>query len=150
VTKSISNRWGILTALAQQQGKQVGNIDGLLAATALEHDLTMVTRNTRHFEGFGVPFLDPWRALCTLSLRSVNLFKERLRKTAIFGGSHAKRPSAHLPFGGRCLGTEIAVLRFRLRWLFPVCASTNRSATVGGHKPTCGDLSSTSLQNIPF
>lgn len=63
VTKSISNRWGILTALAQQQGKPLGNIDGLLAATALEHGLTMVTRNLRHFEGLGVTLLDPWQSI---------------------------------------------------------------------------------------
>jgi toxin FitB len=62
ITKSISNRWGILTALAQQRGNPLGNIDGLLAATAFEHGLTIVTRNTRHFEGLGVTFLDPWRS----------------------------------------------------------------------------------------
>ena len=60
VNKSISNRWGILSARAQQQGKPLGNIDGLLAATALEHGLTMVTRNIRHFQGLGVTFIDPW------------------------------------------------------------------------------------------
>ena len=61
VTKSISNRWGILTAQAQQQGRPLGNIDGLLAATAVEHGLTIVTRNTRHFESLGVTFIDPWK-----------------------------------------------------------------------------------------
>jgi predicted nucleic acid-binding protein len=60
VTKAIANRWGILTALAQQQGSPLGNIDGLLAATALEHGLTIATRNTRHFQGLGVTLLDPW------------------------------------------------------------------------------------------
>jgi predicted nucleic acid-binding protein len=33
--------------------------DGLIAATALEHDLTVVTRNLRHFERFDVPVLNP-------------------------------------------------------------------------------------------
>jgi predicted nucleic acid-binding protein len=60
VTKEISNRWGIFSAESQQQGRSLGNIDGLLAATAFEHDLTVVTRNTRHFEGLGVSILDPW------------------------------------------------------------------------------------------
>jgi predicted nucleic acid-binding protein len=59
VTKAIANRWGILTALAQQQGNPLGNIDGLLVATALEHGLTIATRNTRHFQGLGVTLLDP-------------------------------------------------------------------------------------------
>ena len=33
--------------------------DLLIAATALEHGLTVVTRNVRHFEPTGVPVLDP-------------------------------------------------------------------------------------------
>ena len=35
-------------------------VDGLLAATALVHGLTVVTRDTRPFERVGVPCLDPW------------------------------------------------------------------------------------------
>ncbi|MEZ5836630.1 MAG: type II toxin-antitoxin system VapC family toxin [Geminicoccaceae bacterium] len=34
--------------------------DALIAATALEHGLTVVTRNIRDFEASGVPLLDPW------------------------------------------------------------------------------------------
>lgn len=60
VTKAISNRWGILAARSQQQGKPLGNIDGLLAATAFEHGLTIATRNTRHFADLGVTIFDPW------------------------------------------------------------------------------------------
>lgn len=62
VTKAISNRWGKLTALAQQRGKQLGNIDGLIAATALERDLTVVTRNVRDFVDLGLGVFDPWPA----------------------------------------------------------------------------------------
>ena len=62
VTKGISNRWGILTAQAQQQGKQLGAIDGLLAATALEYDLTVVTRNANDFSDRGVTVFNPWIA----------------------------------------------------------------------------------------
>ena len=36
--------------------------DGLLAATALVHGLTMVTRNVNDFQGTGVTLLDPWQA----------------------------------------------------------------------------------------
>ncbi|HEY7374522.1 MAG TPA: type II toxin-antitoxin system VapC family toxin [Polyangia bacterium] len=36
-------------------------VDGLLAATALAHDLTMVTRNVRHVSRTGVRFVDPFR-----------------------------------------------------------------------------------------
>lgn len=35
--------------------------DGLIAATALLHGLTMVTGNVRDFQGTGVPLLDPWQ-----------------------------------------------------------------------------------------
>ena len=34
--------------------------DALIAATALVHDLTLVTRNTKHFAGTGVRLLNPW------------------------------------------------------------------------------------------
>ncbi len=35
--------------------------DGLIAATAMEYRLTLVTRNTKHFTGLYLPLLDPWR-----------------------------------------------------------------------------------------
>jgi predicted nucleic acid-binding protein len=35
-------------------------VDGLLAATAIVHDLTLVTRNTRHVDGTGVRVLNPF------------------------------------------------------------------------------------------
>jgi toxin FitB len=35
-------------------------IDKQIAATALTHDLTLVTRNTDHFEGLGIRFLNPF------------------------------------------------------------------------------------------
>jgi len=34
--------------------------DGLIAATALEHYLTVVTRNVRDFDGLGVDVFNPW------------------------------------------------------------------------------------------
>jgi predicted nucleic acid-binding protein len=35
-------------------------LDALIAATALTHGLTLVTRNVRHFAGVGIALLDPW------------------------------------------------------------------------------------------
>ena len=37
-------------------------VDGLIAATALHHGLTVATRNTKDFEPFGVPFTNPFSA----------------------------------------------------------------------------------------
>jgi len=33
----------------------------LIAATAISHGLTLVTRNTRDVESTGVPLVDPWQ-----------------------------------------------------------------------------------------
>lgn len=34
--------------------------DALVAAIAQAHEMTVATRNTRHFEPLGVPCVDPW------------------------------------------------------------------------------------------
>jgi len=56
----VAERWGALSAAAAANGKPVPVIDGLLAATAMHHDLILVTRNTPHPAGTGVPTLNPW------------------------------------------------------------------------------------------
>lgn len=55
VTTEISLLWG---RLGGQRGHL--NIDLLIAATAIEHDLAVVTRNVRHFEGTGAKVLNPF------------------------------------------------------------------------------------------
>jgi predicted nucleic acid-binding protein len=62
VTKAIAERWGLLSARALDKGTPLPNIDGLIAATALEHDLTLVTRNVKDFVGIEVTILNPWEA----------------------------------------------------------------------------------------
>jgi toxin FitB len=62
VTKAIADRWAVLSAQSQRKGFTLANIDGLIAATALEHDLTLVTRNVRDFTGVAVPLFNPWEA----------------------------------------------------------------------------------------
>jgi len=57
VDQAVADRWGRLTAAA---GRPVPVIDGLLAATAAQHDLVLVTRNVRDFAGLGVTVIDPW------------------------------------------------------------------------------------------
>ena len=50
-----ARRWGRLSASVGNQ-----NVDLLIAATALEHGLTVVTRNVRHFEPAGVSVFNPF------------------------------------------------------------------------------------------
>ena len=61
VNEAIAERWGALSAGAAKKGRPVPVIDGLLAATALHHDLMLVTRNDTDVTGTGVPTLNPWR-----------------------------------------------------------------------------------------
>ena len=55
VTPSIARRWGRLSAQLGHDGADV-----LIAATALSHGLTVVTRNTRHFASTGVATVNPF------------------------------------------------------------------------------------------
>jgi predicted nucleic acid-binding protein len=61
IDEGIAQRWGALSAAAAKTGRPVPVIDGLLAATALHHDLMLVTRGDGDVCGTGVPVLDPWQ-----------------------------------------------------------------------------------------
>jgi predicted nucleic acid-binding protein len=60
IDDAIADRWGWLTAEAERKGRPLAAVDGLLAATALEHNLTVVSRNTGDFAHTHVPMLNPW------------------------------------------------------------------------------------------
>ncbi|HEV8038961.1 MAG TPA: type II toxin-antitoxin system VapC family toxin [Bryobacteraceae bacterium] len=62
IDTAIADRWGLLTADAKRNGKPLSIIDGLLAATALHHSLTVVSRNISDFANTHVPVLNPWEA----------------------------------------------------------------------------------------
>jgi predicted nucleic acid-binding protein len=55
VDSATARRWGELSA-----ARSLPVIDTLIAATAIGHDLTLVTRNIRDVESTGVRFVDPW------------------------------------------------------------------------------------------
>lgn len=55
VTDPIALEWGRIAALRPR-----GDIDGLIAATAIVHDLILVTRNVRDFDDTRVSLINPW------------------------------------------------------------------------------------------
>ncbi len=57
VDAHVADRWGRVMASA---GRPLPAIDALLAATALQHDLSLVTRNTKDFSDLGVRLINPW------------------------------------------------------------------------------------------
>ena len=52
--------WGQLYGKEQATGHKLPLFDSLLVATALAHDLTLVTRNTKDFEMTGVKVVNPF------------------------------------------------------------------------------------------
>ncbi len=62
VNEPIALAWGDLMGLAKRSGRGFSSMDGLIAATAIVHDLTIATHNTKDFEGFGIEIVDPWIA----------------------------------------------------------------------------------------
>ena len=54
--------WGLLRAQAQMKGRPLYVVDGLLAATALHHSLTIVSRNVSDFGVVALAVVNPWEA----------------------------------------------------------------------------------------
>ena len=61
VSEAIAERWGILDGECQLKGQRVAAPDGLIAATAIEHGLVLVTRNVDDFAGLDVDIFNPWQ-----------------------------------------------------------------------------------------
>jgi predicted nucleic acid-binding protein len=61
LTNEVVRRWGAISGETKRRtGHAPEVIDTLLAATALENDLFLVTRNTRHVAGSGAAIFNPW------------------------------------------------------------------------------------------
>jgi predicted nucleic acid-binding protein len=60
IDERIAARWGEVRGRAKARGRTPPVIDCLLAATAIEHRLSLVTRNERDFESLGVAVINPW------------------------------------------------------------------------------------------
>jgi predicted nucleic acid-binding protein len=62
VDQEIADRWGRLAGKARMENREIPAIDGLLAATAMQYNLTLVTRNTKDVLLTGVPLFNPWES----------------------------------------------------------------------------------------
>ena len=52
----------MLRAQAQLKGRPLSIVDGLLAATVVEHELIIVSRNASDFAAVGLVVVNPWDA----------------------------------------------------------------------------------------
>lgn len=60
VNRDVAMRWGDLSGAAEKEGRKIPVLDGLLAATSIQHGLTFVTRNIKHIRDTGAELYDPW------------------------------------------------------------------------------------------
>jgi predicted nucleic acid-binding protein len=60
IDREVADRWGVLAAGSRAKGKSLSAIDGLLAATAVHHNLAIVSRNVGDFSNVPVAVVNPW------------------------------------------------------------------------------------------
>ena len=60
VEKEVSLAWGRICGEAERVGRKRPAVDALIAATALVHDMQLVTRNVDDMAGMGVPIFNPF------------------------------------------------------------------------------------------
>ena len=58
ITLEVADKWGYITSFSKDANDHA--IDSLLAATALAHNMKMVTRNVKHFDVPGLEVINPW------------------------------------------------------------------------------------------
>jgi predicted nucleic acid-binding protein len=57
---NVASRWAVLVVTLKQSGQTLPLLDSMFAASALQHDLVLVTRNTLDFARSGVKVLNPF------------------------------------------------------------------------------------------
>jgi toxin FitB len=60
VNENIATTWGDLQGRLETVGKKISVIDGLIAASAIVEDMTVVTRNIKDIEQSGCNIVNPW------------------------------------------------------------------------------------------
>ena len=60
IDSGVAARWGAIVGVSEARGQPLPVIDSLIAATSLQHDLTVVTRNTDDLERCGARCFNPW------------------------------------------------------------------------------------------
>ena len=60
ITRHTASIWGEIAARCQKAGISLSAADGLIAATAIEYGLHVLTRNSRDFQATGALVSDPW------------------------------------------------------------------------------------------
>jgi hypothetical protein len=60
ITEEIMLKWRVLLEDGRKAGHTYSQPDLIIAATALEYGLTVVTRDRRDYDKAGVPVVDPW------------------------------------------------------------------------------------------
>jgi predicted nucleic acid-binding protein len=60
ITEDITLKWRILVEEGRKVGHTVSQPDLIIAATALHHGLTVVSRDPDDYQKAGAPVLDPW------------------------------------------------------------------------------------------
>jgi predicted nucleic acid-binding protein len=60
IDDAVAAIWGRTAARVERLGRALGVVDGLIAATAIRHGFTVVTRNVADFDGTGAAILNVW------------------------------------------------------------------------------------------
>lgn len=61
IDQEVALTWGLIQGEAERQGSPIPTIDGLLGATAIAHNLTIITRNEQDIRPTGARTLNPWK-----------------------------------------------------------------------------------------
>ena len=60
VDLAIADMWGVVQARGRSTGRPIETMDGMIAATAEVYAMTLVTRDTKHFEAVITSLFNPW------------------------------------------------------------------------------------------